>query len=154
MAKSAATLFGASLMCLGVLGFSGSAFIGSRAIFETDAMLNVVHFMFGSLLLIIAVWLPQFSMFWLKTVGIVCLTLAILGLLLAPERGYVLGLMLMNTADHWLHMTLGALLILTGIPSRYTLVWNAARTIFPTNFVKLYVKKIRSVYSDRYLTKS
>jgi hypothetical protein len=50
----------------------------------------------------------------LKVVGAVYLLLAVLGFVLIPAGGDLLGLVAMNTADHWLHLVLGVVIVAVG----------------------------------------
>lgn len=112
MAKKLAMIFGAVFVLVGVLGFIPNPLVGAEgAIFETDLMHNLVHLLFGVILLVVAMKNEAASALWLMILGIVYLVLAVLGFLTIPEEGELLGLVHMNHADHWLHVGLAVLLI-------------------------------------------
>jgi hypothetical protein len=118
MAKTFAILFGAVFVLVGLLGFVENPLVGPGAIFHTDALHNIVHLLFGVILLAVAFWSPEASAKWLKIEGVIYLILAALGLLMIPDGGALLGLVEMNNADHWLHIVLAVALILAGTLSR------------------------------------
>lgn len=102
-------VFGVVFVLVGILGFVPNPIVGMDGIFETDAMHNIVHLLFGVLLLVAGkIGGPSL---WLKILGAVYLVLAVLGFLMVPEEGMLLGLVHMNAADHWLHVVLGAALL-------------------------------------------
>lgn len=111
MAKKLAILFGAVFVLVGVLGFIPNPIVGAAGLFQTDALHNIVHLLIGVILLIVAVSAPAKSALWLKIFGVVYLLLVVLGFLLIPEGGMLLGLVTMNTADHFLHLVLGIVLL-------------------------------------------
>lgn len=112
MAKKLAMIFGAVFVLVGILGFIPNPLVGAEgALFETDLMHNLVHLLFGVILLVVAMKNEAASALWLMILGIVYLVLAVLGFLMIPEEGELLGLVHMNNADHWLHIGLAVLLI-------------------------------------------
>ncbi|HEY0010665.1 MAG TPA: DUF4383 domain-containing protein [Candidatus Paceibacterota bacterium] len=118
MAKTLAIVFGIVFVLVAVLGFVDSGIAGENGIFQTDTLHDLVHLILGLILLVVAFTAPARSAAWLKILGIVYLVLAVLGFLTIPEGGELLGLVLMNTADHWLHVVLGIALILAGMAGR------------------------------------
>lgn len=115
MAKTLAIVFGIVFVLVGILGFMGSPIAGPMGIFQTNTLHDLVHLLFGIILLAVAFMAPAKSASWLKILGVVYLLLAVLGLLMIPGGGMLLGLVLMNSADHWLHLVLGIVLILAGM---------------------------------------
>ncbi|HYE23414.1 MAG TPA: DUF4383 domain-containing protein [Candidatus Paceibacterota bacterium] len=112
MAKTLAIVFGAMFVLVGLLGFVPNPLVGPEgALFETDLMHNLVHLLFGVILLVVAFKNEAASALWLMILGIVYLVLAVLGFLMIPEEGELLGIVHMNHADHWLHVGLAVLLI-------------------------------------------
>jgi len=112
MAKTLAIVFGAAFVLVGILGFIPNPLVGAEgALFETDLMHNLVHLLFGVILLVVAFKNEAASALWLMILGIVYLILAVLGFLMIPEEGELLGLVHMNHADHWLHVGLAVLMI-------------------------------------------
>ncbi|MEO6536582.1 MAG: DUF4383 domain-containing protein [Candidatus Paceibacterota bacterium] len=117
MAKKLAVLFGIVFVLVGVLGFIPNPLVGSTALFVTDTLHNIVHLLIGVVLLIVAMSAPEKSALWLKVFGVIYLLLAVLGFILVPSGGALLSLVMMNTADHWLHVVLGVVLLIGGIIS-------------------------------------
>ena len=115
MAKTLAIVFGIVFVLVGVLGFMDTGLVGEMGLFQTNALHDIVHLLFGLILLVVAFTAPMKSGMWLKTLGIIYLVLAVLGFLMIPAGGDLLGLVTMNTADHWLHVLLGIVLILAGM---------------------------------------
>lgn len=115
MAKTLAIVFGIVFVLVAILGFMGSGIAGPMGVFQTNMLHDLVHLLFGLILLVVAFTAPMNSALWLKILGIVYLVLAILGLLMIPSGGLLLGIVLMNGADHWLHLVLGIVLILAGM---------------------------------------
>lgn len=115
MAKNLAMVFGIVFVLVGLLGFVPNPIVGMGAIFETDMLHNVVHLLFGAILIWVATKAPAKSAQWLTILGVVYLILAILGFLMVPEGGALLGLVHTNTADHWLHVVLGVVLVVVGL---------------------------------------
>ncbi len=112
--KSLATLFGVVFVLVGILGYVENPLVGAAGFFETDSMHNIVHILFGVILLVVAFMAAGSSALWLKILGVVYLVLAVLGFAMVPEGGDLLGLVLTNAADHWLHVVLGVVLIAAG----------------------------------------
>ncbi|MDB5245195.1 MAG: TonB-dependent siderophore receptor [Parcubacteria group bacterium] len=117
MAKKLAVLFGIVFVLVGVLGFIPNPLVGSAGLFQTDVLHNIVHLLIGVVLLIVAMSAPEKSSLWLKVFGVIYLLLAVLGFILIPGGGPLLGLVQMNTADHWLHVVLGVVLLIGGVVS-------------------------------------
>jgi uncharacterized membrane protein HdeD (DUF308 family) len=111
MAKTLALVFGVVFILVGILGFVPNPLVGADALFATDALHNIVHILFGVILLVTAKKAPAL---WLLILGVVYLVLAVLGFLLVPDEGALLGLVHVNTADHWLHVVLGVVLVAAG----------------------------------------
>ncbi|MDB5264819.1 MAG: TonB-dependent siderophore receptor [Parcubacteria group bacterium] len=114
MAKTIAIIFGVVFVLVGVLGFVPNPLVGPTGLFETDTLHNLVHLLFGIILLAVAFMAPAVSSLWLKILGVVYLLLAVLGFLTIDMGGELFGLVHMNHADHWLHVFLGVVLLLAG----------------------------------------
>lgn len=117
MAKTVAVVFGIIFVLVGLLGFVDNPLVGPMGVFETDMMHNLVHLLFGIILLLVAFTAPMRSAMWLKILGVVYLILALVGFLMVPEGGALLGLVHANHADHWLHVVLGVVLLGAGFMS-------------------------------------
>jgi hypothetical protein len=68
---------------------------------------------------------------WLTILGVVYLIVAVLGFLLAPGSGMLLGLIEANDADHWLHIVLGVVLILAGMAGKGKMMDKPAAPAMP-----------------------
>ncbi|MES2225867.1 MAG: DUF4383 domain-containing protein [Patescibacteria group bacterium] len=117
MAKKIAVLFGVIFVLVGILGFIPNPLVGPTGLFDTDTVHNLIHLIFGVILLIVAMSSPMKSALWLKILGIVYLLLAIIGFLTVPDGGSLLGIAMTNMADHWLHIVLGIVLLVAGVVS-------------------------------------
>lgn len=111
MAKTLALVFGIVFVLVGLLGFVSNPLVGANGLFMTNGLHDIVHILFG----IILIWASRSgqasSVSWLKILGVVYLVLAVLGFLLAPSGPSLLGLVTVNMADHWLHVVLGVVLL-------------------------------------------
>ena len=114
MAKKLALVFGIVFILVGILGIVGSPIVGATGIFETNSLHDIVHLLVGIVLLAVAVMAPAHSALWLKIFGVVYLVIAVLGFLLVPSGGELLGLVHTNMADHVLHVVLAVVLFLAG----------------------------------------
>ncbi len=114
MAKKLAIVFGIVFVLVGILGFIPNPVVGAGAIFDTNHIHDLVHFVFGLILLAVAFMAPRMSALWLKILGVVYLLIAVLGFLLVPNGGDLLGLVTTNMADHLLHVVLGIVLLVAG----------------------------------------
>lgn len=102
-----AKVFGVILVIVGILGFIPNPVVGSGAFLETDFLHNLVHLVLGVALL---VWPNTMGV---RIVGAVFLVVAILGFL--GGTGRVLSFLTVNSADNWLHLVLGAVLLAVGL---------------------------------------
>lgn len=114
MAKTLAIVFGIVFVLVGLLGFVPNPIVGANGIFVTNTLHDLVHLLFGIILLLVAFMAPMKSALWLKILGIVYLLLAVIGFVLVPSGGPLLGLVDTNMADHWLHVVLGVVLLAAG----------------------------------------
>lgn len=114
MAKTLAIIFGIIFVLVGILGFVPNPLVGSGAIFDTNHLHDLVHLIIGLILLAVAFMAPSQSGLWLKILGVIYLLVAILGFVLVPAGGLLLGILQTNTADHWLHVVLGIVLLAAG----------------------------------------
>ncbi len=117
MAKKLAVVFGVIFVLVGVLGFVPNPIVGASGLFMTNTLHDLVHLGIGIILLVVAISAPAKSALWLKIFGVVYLLLVVLGFLLIPSGGALLGLVTMNTADHFLHLVLGIVLLAAGFMS-------------------------------------
>jgi hypothetical protein len=115
MAKTWAMVFGWIFLVIGVLGFIHNPLVGNGAMFHTDMMHNIIHLIFGAILLWAAYSAPMKARAAMKWIGIIYLVLAILGFVLVSGTGSLLGLAEVNGADNWLHLVFGAVLLWAGM---------------------------------------
>jgi hypothetical protein len=111
-ARLYATLVGAALVVLGILGFFYSASFGSPGevddmlgIFAVNGWTNVLHIVTGALGLLVAGFASRRYALWL---GALYVAVAVWGFLLG-SGGEILGFLPVNTGDNLLHLGLGAL---------------------------------------------
>lgn len=115
MAKTLAVVFGVIFVLVGLLGFVPNPVVGMGALFETDMLHNLVHLIFGIILLVVAYQATAQAALWLKILGVVYLILALIGWFMGAP---LLGLVVANDADHWLHVVLGIVLIAAGFSAK------------------------------------
>ena len=109
MAKKLAMVFGVVFVLIGVLGFFNDPVLG---VFAVNGIHNIVHILLG----IILIWGSKGDAAKvLKVVAIVYFLVAILGFVLSPADGMLLGLVEVNTADNWLHLVLAIVLFLASM---------------------------------------
>jgi hypothetical protein len=112
--KTVALVFGIVFLVIGVLGFvpaltPGGALLG---LFMVNGVHSVVHLLFGVLGLAAA--FTGMSVLYNRAGGIIYLALGLLGFIPAlVPNGMLLGLVMINTADNFLHLVIG--LVLAGV---------------------------------------
>jgi Domain of unknown function (DUF4383) len=111
-ARLYATLAGATLIVLGIVGFFYSASFGSPGetgeifgVFAVNGWANVLHILSGALGLLVAGYAARQYSLWL---GALYLALALWGFAIGSDDS-ILGLLPVDTGDNLLHMVLGAL---------------------------------------------
>jgi hypothetical protein len=117
-ARLYATVVGAVLVIVGIVGFFYSASFGSPGevddvlgVLSVNAWHNVVHILTGAIGLLVAGYAARQYALWL---GIVYLAVAGWGFLLGSGES-ILGFVPVNTADDFLHLALGLLGVLAAI---------------------------------------
>jgi hypothetical protein len=118
--KVVALVFGVVFLLVGILGFvpaltPGGALLG---LFMVNGLHSIVHLLFG--VLGIAAAFTGTSNLYNKAGGVIYLVLALVGFVallgftaLAPG-GMLLGLVMINMADNFLHLVLGLVLAYVG----------------------------------------
>ena len=130
MAKKLALLFGVVFIVVGLLGmFVPNPLVGAGALFDTNMAHDLVHLLFGIILLAVALKMPGASAKWLKILGVVYLVIALAGFVLAPSGGLLFGLVETNDADHWLHVLLGVVLLVAGFMGKKDMSMPAGPTM-------------------------
>ena len=127
--RTVALVFGIVFLLIGLLGFvpaltPGGALLG---LFMVNGLHSVVHLLFG--VLGIAAAFTGYSRVYNKAGGVIYLVLAVVGFIallgvsaLAPN-GMLLGLVMINMADNFLHLVLGLVLAYVGF------AMNSSRTV-------------------------
>ena len=114
MAKKLLWVFGVVFVLVGLLGWVSNPIVGVGAIFDTNTAHDLVHLLIGVVFILVALFAPMKASLALKVVGVVYLLVAILGFLMVPAGGALLGFIETNVADHWLHVVLGVLILAAG----------------------------------------
>ncbi len=127
--RTAALVFGIVFLLVGILGFvpaltPGGALLG---LFMVNGLHSIVHLLFG--VFGIAAAFTGYSRLYNKVGGVIYLVLAVVGFIallgvsaLAPN-GMLLGLVMINMADNFLHLVLGLVLAYVGFAV------NSSRTV-------------------------
>ncbi|MEI6478876.1 MAG: DUF4383 domain-containing protein, partial [bacterium] len=105
-------VFGIVFVLLGLLGFVSNPIVGNVAIFSANVWHNMIHLLTGIILLAFAFLKPQSSLSAIKTFGVIYLVLTVFGFILVPTGGSLFGLILLNSADHFLNLLIGVILII------------------------------------------
>jgi hypothetical protein len=111
-AKTAALVIGIVFIAVGILGFIPNPLVSPTGLFAVDTMHNLVHLISG-IVLLAGVYGFGASLA-LKIVGIVYAIVAILGFFMVGEDGMMLGLIMVNEADKWLHVALAIVILIAG----------------------------------------
>ena len=118
--KTVALVFGIVFLLIGLLGFvpaltPGGALLG---LFMVNGVHSIVHLLFG--VFGIAAAFTGYSRLYNRVGGIIYLVLALVGFIallgvsaLAPN-GMLLGLVMINMADNFLHLVIGLVLAYVG----------------------------------------
>jgi hypothetical protein len=114
MAKTAALVFGVIFVLVGILGWIPNPIVGAGALFDTNHIHDLVHLAIGIVLIVVALMYESSAALAMKVFGIIYLLVAVLGFILVPSGGLILGLVETNMADHLLHVVLGVILVALG----------------------------------------
>jgi uncharacterized protein DUF4383 len=110
-AKTAATILGIVFVAVGILGFIPNPLVSPTGLFAVNTAHNLVHLVSGVALLAGAFTAIGASM-TLKVFGIIYAVVAVIGLFTGGNM--LLGLILVNHADHWLHVALAVVILAAG----------------------------------------
>jgi hypothetical protein len=110
-AKTAAMLIGVVFLVVGILGFFPNPLISPTGLFAVNTAHNFVHLASG-LVLLAGAYTGLGSSLALKIVGLAYAAVAVLGLV--SSGNMLLGVILVNHADHWLHVGLSAVILAAG----------------------------------------
>jgi len=108
--RTAGLIIGIVFLVVGVLGFIPNPLISPDGLFVVNGVHNFVHLISG--LVVLAGVYSFGSGLGLKIIGIVYAIIAVLGLLMGGDM--LLGMIAMNTADHWLHVVLAVVILAAG----------------------------------------
>lgn len=115
-AKNLAIFFGLAFTAVGLLGFIDNPIIGEAegAIFHADRIHNIVHIVSGVLFLFFGLAMPASARGFMILFGIVYLALGIMGIVQfgTTGMGELLGFLHVNGPDNYLHIGLGAAILL------------------------------------------
>jgi hypothetical protein len=107
--RTAGLVIGIVFILVGILGFIQNPILG---LFAVNTAHNLVHLISGAFIL--AGVYSFGSGTALKVVGVIYAIVAILGFVMPGTDGMMLGFIMMNPADHWLHVALAVVLLLAG----------------------------------------
>lgn len=119
MSKTIAILFGLVFVALGIIGFFDTGLVGPDGFFASNALFNAVFLIVGAALLGGAAGRWGTTRGTNMAVGAVLALLALVGFLMVPERGEMLG-MLVSGSVHWLNLFAGIALIGVSLLERET----------------------------------
>ena len=116
MAKKLGLILGIVFVLVGILGFMGTGIVGPEGMFMTNTLHDLVHLVTGLVFIIVALKAVDSVGVVFKVFGIVYLLVAILGFMMVGENGMgsILGLLDVNSADNWLHLVLGVVILALG----------------------------------------
>lgn len=110
-AKAAALIFGIVFIVVGILGFVPNFLVSPPGIFAVNTAHNLVHLVSG-IAILAGAYSDIGAALTLKIFGVIYAIVALPGL--ATSGNMVLGAILMNHADHWLHVTLAVVILAAG----------------------------------------
>jgi hypothetical protein len=113
MVKTLAYIVGVVFLAVGVLGFVPALTPNGHllGVFEVDGIHNMVHILSGLAAIVAAAVSSAYASWYFKIFGIVYLLVTVLGFI---GNDPVLGLIVVNTADNFLHLVLTALFLYAG----------------------------------------
>jgi hypothetical protein len=117
MTKKLAMFFGIAFVLVGLLGFVSNPVVGRAGYFVTNQAHDLAHIVIGAVLLLMALWGQYAAKLALYGTGGAYLLLALLGFaqIGTSGNGMLLDLVHINHHDNWLHVFLGAVLIISGL---------------------------------------
>jgi hypothetical protein len=110
--RTAGLIIGIVFILVGILGFIPNPLVSAEGLFMVNTAHNLVHLISGAFIL--AGVYSFGSGTALKIVGVVYAIVAILSFIMPGEGGMMLGFIMMNAADHWLHVALAIVILLAG----------------------------------------
>lgn len=113
MIQKLAWVFGIVFIVIGILGFIPSLVPGGLllGVFSVDAMHNIVHLVSGVLAILAAWGSVRYARLYFKVFGIVYALVTVIGFI---QGDTILGLMMINTADNFLHLVTAVVALWAG----------------------------------------
>jgi hypothetical protein len=108
-AKMAAMVLGIVFVIVGALGYVPNPIVGPDGIFLTNSTHNLVHIGSG-IVLLLGAYSPLGASLTLRVVGIIYALVAAVGFVMGDN---MFGIV-MNPADHWLHVVLAIVILYAG----------------------------------------
>ncbi len=123
-----AQLFALAFVIPGVLGFLPNPLIGSDGLFVANTAHNLVHLVTAALFVAVSIHSANASRWFMKLFGVVYLLVGVLGfvILKGTTEGMLLGLVHINQLDNFLHVGLGALILVAGVAVPSSLVMETS----------------------------
>lgn len=117
MAKTLSLVIGIVFLLVGVLGFIPNPIVGEGGLFHTDTVHNLIHLVSGLVFVYVGTKAVSRAATTMKVFGVVYLLIALLGFLTVGEdgTGEILGFIQANSADNWLHVLLGVVILGAGL---------------------------------------
>src|SRR3954462_1376047 len=118
MAKTLAKVFGVIFLLVGILGFFGNGIVGMSGFFHANMAHNIVHLALG--LILVLCQTEAKARLWLTIVGVIYLLVGILGFAMGAtgQITSLLGFIEVNSADNWLHIVLGVVILLSALGAK------------------------------------
>jgi hypothetical protein len=111
--KTAALVIGIVFLLVGILGFVPNPLVSQTGLFQVNVTHNLVHLVSGAAILAGA-YTNFGAGLTLKVFGAIYALVALLGFFTVSSGGLMLGLVLVNHADHWLHALLAVVILGAG----------------------------------------
>ena len=109
MIKKTTLIIGTVLFIFGLAGFLPNPLVGKHAFFVTAVLHNLIYILVGLFVIFMGLNKENTGQKALKFFGGFFVLLAVLGFFAEEQK--ILGMILINSADTWLHFFLGALLL-------------------------------------------
>lgn len=117
MAKTLAILFGVVYVLMGIVGFFNTGLVGTAGVFAADALTSAMFVLVGAVLLTGGLATLARARNMNTLVGAVLVVLSLIGFLMVPDRGEMLG-MFVSDSVHWFNLIVGAVLFGSGVYER------------------------------------
>lgn len=110
--RTVSFIFGITFIAVGFLGFIVNPLVSSQGLFEVNVVHNIVHIVLGLAFIFGAIKFAGNEDKVLKFFGIGGLAVTVIGFL--TPGSMMLGIIHVNQADHWLHLSLGLVVLVAG----------------------------------------